>query len=175
MKRATSGGGTALAGLPASFVRGAIASGIVAALRDKREGQALLQSALVGGAALSTAVAVENLLFDGNAGLGKEADVGKKRKGGKKNKRGALDVAVLEDLLRQAQPTGLAALTPGQQFLAGALLGVAVTYVIGDEALRGKLLRAGMRLYTDLAGGFAEIKEQMADIEAELAAEQRSL
>ncbi len=173
MKRAKIRAGAALGGLPASFVRGAIASGIVAALQDKREGQALLQSALLGGAALSTAVAVENLLFDGNAGFGKEADVNKKKR--KKNQCGALDPVVLEALLRQAQPTGLAALTPGQQFVAGALLGVAVAYVIGDEALRGKLLRAGMRLYTDLAGSFAEIKEQMADIEAELAAEQRSL
>lgn len=176
MKNAQDWASAALDGLPASFVRGAIASGIVAALQDKREGEALLKSALLGGTALSAAVAVEKLLFGGNPGSHKEADVGKK-KGWKKNKRKAVDLAALEELLRQAQtpPSGLAALTPRQQFIAGALLGVAIAYVLGDEALRGKLMRAGMRLYTHLAGEFAELKEQLADIEAELAAEQRSL
>jgi len=54
----------------------------------------------------------------------------------------------------------------------GALIGAAATYVLADEALRGKLIRSGLKLYSELAGGLAEMKEQAADIQAELAAEQ---
>lgn len=155
--------------LPATFVRGAIASGIVAALGDKREGAALLHAALLGGGALATAVGVENLIFN------KEWNMAKKKKGGKKKQHGALDLSALEALLRQQQqPSGLAALTPGQQLMVGVLVGAGIAYVLGDEKLRGKLLRAAMRLYTQLASGFEEVKEQMADIQAELAAEQRA-
>ncbi len=154
--------------LPASFVRGAIASGIVAALQDHRQGKDLLKAALLGGSALSTAIAVEELLFN------KEWKVAKKKKAWKKNKRGGMGMAALDALLRQNQATGLAALTPGQQLLAGVVIGAAAAYMFGDEQLRGKLIRAGMQLYTGLAGGFEEIKEQMADIQAEMAAEQRS-
>lgn len=154
--------------LSASFVRGAIATGIVAAVQDKRQGGDLLKSALLGGTALSTAITLENLIFN------KEWNVAKKKKGGKKNKRGGLDLAELEALLRQNQNTGLAALTPTQQLLVGVLIGAGVAYVLGDEKLRGRLLRAGMQLYTSLAAGFEEIKEQMADIQAEMAAERMS-
>jgi hypothetical protein len=154
--------------LPASFLRGAIATGILAAAQDQRQGADLLNSALLGGVALSTATGIENLIFD------KEGNVAKKKKGRKKNKRGELDLAALEALLRERQGSGLSALTPSQQLLAGVLIGAAVAYVLGDEQLRGKLLRAGMRLYSHLATGFEEIKEQMADIQAEMAAEQMS-
>lgn len=61
---------------------------------------------------------------------------------------------------------------PSEQFLVGALIGAAATYVLADETLRGKLIASGLRLYTELAGGLAEIKEQAADIQAELAAGQ---
>lgn len=70
---------------------------------------------------------------------------------------------------------GLAGLLPGkssEQFLVGALIGAAATYVLSDEALRAKLIRSGLKLYSELAGGMAELKEQAADIQAELAAEQ---
>jgi hypothetical protein len=40
--------------------------------------------------------------------------------------------------------------------------------------MRAKLLRAGMQLYSGLSAGFEEIKEQMADIQAEMAAERMS-
>jgi hypothetical protein len=169
MKPAKNRTGGLARGLPATFLRGAIATGMVAALQDKRAGKDLLQAALVGGAALSTAVSVEDLIFN------KEWKLAKKMKRGKKNKRGGLDMAALETLLRGNQPTGLAALGPGRQFLTGALIGLGVAYLLGDEKLRGKLIRAGMQLYTGLAGGFEEIKEQMADIQAEMAAEQRSI
>jgi len=168
MKRAKKADPDLAGALPASFVRGAIASGLAAALRGQRQGKDLLQSALIGGTALSTAIAVEELIFN------KEWKLAKKKKAWKKNKRGGTGMAALDALLRQNQPTGLAALTPGQQLLAGVVIGAAAAYLLGDERMRGKLIRAGMQLYTGLAGGFEEIKEQMADIQAELAAEQRS-
>jgi len=154
--------------LPASFVRGMIATGMLTALQDGRRGADLLRSALLGGTALSTAVGVEELLFN------KELKLGKKIKGKNKDKFSGLGRAELETLLGQRHPTGLAALGSGQQFLTGALIGAAAVYLLGDEAMRAKLMRAGMQLYSGMAGGFEEIKEQMADIQAELAAEQRS-
>lgn len=153
--------------LPASFVRGMVATGMLAALQDGRRGGALLRSALLGGTALTTAVGIEKLLFD------KEFKLGKKMKGKNKDMAAGLNRAELETLLGQRKPTGLAALTGSQQFLAGALLGAAAAYVLADEALRGKLIRGGMQLYAGLTGGLEEIKEQMADIQAELAAGQQ--
>ncbi len=67
---------------------------------------------------------------------------------------------------------GLMRTRPSEQFLLGALLGVGAAWVLSDEELRGKLIKAGMKLYAGLAGGFEEMKEQMADIRAELDAEQ---
>lgn len=61
-----------------------------------------------------------------------------------------------------------------EQFILGALLGAAAVYVLGDEEMRAKLVKTAMKLYAGVAGGFEEIKEQMADIKAEVAAEQRS-
>lgn len=73
---------------------------------------------------------------------------------------------------------GLSRLLPSgrtEQFLLGAAIGAAAAYVLSNEELRGKLLRAGVDLYTNLAGGLAEIKEQMADIQAEKELGQNSL
>ena len=67
---------------------------------------------------------------------------------------------------------GLSRLKPSEQFLVGALLGAGAAWVLSDEELRGKLLRAGMKLYGNLVGGFEEMKEQMADIRAEMEAGQ---
>ena len=67
---------------------------------------------------------------------------------------------------------GLAGSRQTEQFILGALLGAAAVYVLGDEQMRGKIVKAGMRLYAGVAGGFEEIKEQMADLKAEVAAEQ---
>lgn len=153
--------------LPASFVRGMIATGMLAALQDGRRGAGLLRSALLGGTALTTAVGVENLLFD------KEFKLGKKKKGKNKDWAVGLNRAELATLLGRPAPAGLAALTGSQQFLAGALLGAAAAYVLSDEALRAKLIKGGMQLYAGLAGGLEEIKEQMADIQAELAVGQQ--
>ena len=76
---------------------------------------------------------------------------------------------------RQAQSSGLlASILPSgrsEQFLLGAAIGAVAAYVLSDEALRGKLMKAGLRLYGEMAGGLEEMKEQVADLKAELAAE----
>lgn len=167
MKRAKKNGEMARL-LPASFVRGTVATGLLAALQDQRRGADLLRAALLGGTALTAAVGVEELLFN------KELKLGKKRKGKNKGTFAGLDRAGLDALLGQRHPTGLAALGNGQQFLTGALLGAAAVYLLGDEAQRARLIRTGMQLYTGIVGGFEEIKEQMADIQAEMAAGQHA-
>ncbi len=70
---------------------------------------------------------------------------------------------------------GLSNLLPSrrsEQFLLGAAVGLGVTYVLSDDELRGKLIKSAIKLYAGLAGGIAEVKEQVADIQAEIAAEQ---
>lgn len=70
---------------------------------------------------------------------------------------------------------GLSGLLPSRrsdQFLLGLVLGAAGAYVLGDEELRGRIMKSGIKLYTSLAGGLEEMKEQMADVQAELAAGQ---
>lgn len=68
---------------------------------------------------------------------------------------------------------GLVGSRQTEQFILGALLGAAAVYVLGDEEMRARLVKTAMKLYAGVAGGFEEIKEQMADIRAEVAAEQR--
>lgn len=58
-----------------------------------------------------------------------------------------------------------------EQFILGAVVGAAAVYILGDEQTRHKVIKAGMTLYTNLMGEFEEIKEQMADIQAEIQAE----
>lgn len=70
---------------------------------------------------------------------------------------------------------GLGRLLPSRrsdQFLLGLVLGGAGAYVLSDEALRGRIMKSWMRLYAGMASGIEEMKEQMEDIKAELAAEQ---
>jgi hypothetical protein len=96
----------------------------------------------------------------------------KKRKKDKRH-RGGWDEASAG---QRGAGSGLARLfgdEPGRQFLAGALIGAAAAYVLGDEQLRGRLLRAGMNLFASLAGEVEEMKEQMADIRAEMEAQER--
>lgn len=72
---------------------------------------------------------------------------------------------------------GLARLLPSRrsdQFLLGAVIGAAAAYVLADEELRGKLMKSGLKLYAGLAGGLEEMKEQAADLKAELDAEQNA-
>lgn len=69
---------------------------------------------------------------------------------------------------------GLVGSRNSEQFIVGALLGAAAVYVLGDEEMRAKLMKGMMKLYSGVAGGFEEMKEQMADLKAEVAAEKRS-
>lgn len=74
--------------------------------------------------------------------------------------------------------SGLAGMLPGgrnEQFLLGAAVGAAAAYLLSDEQLRGKLMKSGIHLYTDLMGGLAELKEQMSDLQAEVEAERQGL
>jgi len=80
---------------------------------------------------------------------------------------GGLDRGLLHNL------QGMLGSRQSEQFIIGALIGAAAVYVLGDEEMRNKLVKAGMKLYAGVAGGFEEIKEQMADIRAEVEAEQR--
>jgi hypothetical protein len=57
------------------------------------------------------------------------------------------------------------------QFLMGLLIGAGAAWVLSDEEIRGKLMKAAMKVYAGVAGGFEELKEQMADIRADVAAE----
>lgn len=69
---------------------------------------------------------------------------------------------------------GLVGSRNSEQFIVGALIGAAAVYVLGDEEMRAKLMKGMMKLYMGIAGGFEEMKEQMADLKAEVAAEKRS-
>ncbi|MDR1463023.1 MAG: YtxH domain-containing protein [Azoarcus sp.] len=60
---------------------------------------------------------------------------------------------------------------PSEQFLVGAVLGAAAVYVLSNEELRAKILKGGIELYGSVAGGLAELREQMADIKAEIEVE----
>ena len=75
----------------------------------------------------------------------------------------------------QQQPGMLASLLPSgrtEQFLLGAVIGAAAAYLLSDEELRGKLIKSGIKMYANLMGNIEEIKEQVADLNAEVAAEQ---
>lgn len=58
------------------------------------------------------------------------------------------------------------------QFLLGLALGAAAAYVLGNEEVRARIIKTGINLYTGFAGGLEEIREQFADIQAELGAQQ---
>ena len=76
------------------------------------------------------------------------------------------------------QSLGLSGLFGGnrqtEQFILGLLLGGAAAYVLGDPEKRAKLIRMGMKRYAGVAGSVEEFKEQIADLKAEVAAEQEN-
>ncbi|WP_200175089.1 YtxH domain-containing protein [Ectothiorhodospira shaposhnikovii] len=57
------------------------------------------------------------------------------------------------------------------KFLLGLMVGAGAAWVLSDEEMRRKIMKAGLDLYAGVAGGVEEIKEQMADIKAEMEAE----
>ena len=70
---------------------------------------------------------------------------------------------------------GLASLLPSrrsEQFLLGLALGATGAWVLSDAELRGKIMKGAMRVYAGMAAGMEEMKEQVEDLKAELAAEQ---
>lgn len=70
---------------------------------------------------------------------------------------------------------GLGGLLPSrrsEQLLLGLALGAAGAWVLSDAELRGRIMKAAMRLYAGMAAGLEEMKEQAEDLKAELAAEQ---
>lgn len=81
-----------------------------------------------------------------------------------------LNAAGLDGGLLQGMPAFLRTRN-SEQFLLGALIGAAAAWVLSDEELRGKIVKSAMKLYAGVAGGFEEVKEQMADIRAEVEAE----
>lgn len=83
-----------------------------------------------------------------------------------------LNAAGLNAGLLQGLPNALRS-RQTEQFLLGLLIGGAAAWVLSDEELRNKLLKTGMKLYSGLMGGLEEFKEQMADVRAELDAEQQ--
>ena len=73
---------------------------------------------------------------------------------------------------------GLSGLLPAgrsEQFLLGLALGGIAAYVASDEEIRGKLFKGALKAYAGMAGSLAEMKEQMADLQAEVQAEQNGL
>ncbi|GBL60361.1 hypothetical protein SAMN05216577_11741 [Pseudomonas citronellolis] len=79
---------------------------------------------------------------------------------------GGMDAGILQGL-----PTFLRS-RHTEQFLLGLLVGGAAAWVMSDEELRGKLMKSVVKLYANLAGGLEEFKEQMADLKAEMGAQQ---
>lgn len=59
-----------------------------------------------------------------------------------------------------------------EQFLIGLLVGGATAYVLSDDELRGKLFKGAIKAYASVMGSVAEMKEQFADLSAEVEAEQ---
>lgn len=80
---------------------------------------------------------------------------------------GAMDAGILQGLPMMLRSRHT------EQFLLGAVIGAAAAWVLADEELRAKLVKAGIKLYAGIAGGFEEMKEQVADIKAEVEAERQ--
>jgi hypothetical protein len=59
-----------------------------------------------------------------------------------------------------------------EQIPLGLAVGGIAAYVLSDEQIRGKLFKGAIQAYSSVMGGLAEMKEQMADLAAEVEAEQ---
>lgn len=61
---------------------------------------------------------------------------------------------------------GIIGVRGSEQFIVGMLIGAAAVYVLGDEKMRKKIIRAGMELYASVAGSCEDIREQMSGLRA---------
>ena len=106
--------------------------------------------------------------------------MGKKKQKRKQARREAREMAMLQAMgarNRNGLMNGIADMLPSgstEQFLLGAAIGAAAAYVLGDEALRGKLMKAGVQLYSNVMSGYLDDKEQLAELQAEVDTERQS-
>lgn len=97
----------------------------------------------------------------------------KSHKSGKKKKAKIRYVEVapkgnsMADGLKSMLPESASA-----QLMMGVIIGGAVAYVLSDEVLREKIIRQGVKSFGNMAGSLAELKEQIADVQAEIEAGQ---
>ena len=96
----------------------------------------------------------------------------KSRKSGKKKQK----IRYVEVAPKQSGISdGLRAILPdsaSSQLMLGILIGGAVSYVLSDEKLRETIIRQGVQGFGNITGSLAELKEQIADIQAEIEAKQ---
>jgi uncharacterized protein (DUF1786 family) len=81
-------------------------------------------------------------------------------------------------LVAPARVTGLAGKfkkflpeNTSEQFLVGLMIGGGAAYVLSDETLRGQVIRNAMQTYGSIAQSVEELKEHLADIQAEIVGE----
>lgn len=103
----------------------------------------------------------------------------KKRKKDQRRKGDQFQMALMQAMNGQKRGGMLGGLTSmlpakrSEQFLLGAAIGAAAAYLLSDQELRGQLIKSGIKLYSNLMGGVAEMKEQVADLQAEVEAERQ--
>ena len=59
-----------------------------------------------------------------------------------------------------------------EQFLLGLLSGAGVAYVLSNEQMRRQIIGFGVQTYDSIVDGFAELREEAADAQAEIRAKQ---
>ncbi len=72
---------------------------------------------------------------------------------------------------KSSKAKGLKIGNPSEQFLVGLMVGGGAAYVLSDEKLRGQAIRYAMQTFVSVANSVEELKEQVADVQAEIAAE----
>lgn len=102
--------------------------------------------------------------------MAKKSD--KKKKSNKKTKKVQyVQVAPQKNSLIDGL-RGLLPETASGQILTGLVIGGALTYIMSDEKLREKIIRMGVENVSSIVSSLAELREQIGDIQAEVAAAQ---
>ena len=57
-------------------------------------------------------------------------------------------------------------------FLVGLMIGGGAAFVLSDDTLRARVFRFAMQTYGNVMQGVEEMREQLADVRAEIATEQ---